>query len=713
MRNLFVIANLLCAVAIVSGQPTWLEHIVSSDYVAARDVFASDIDGDGDIDVVGSALSEGITWWENTDGEGLVWSEHQIDLQSRNSRSVCSADIDGDGDFDVIAEIHVSDSIIWWENFDGDGSTWVEHLVNDNYDQTNSVMAVDMDNDQDIDLLGAAETNGNGVAWWENIDGSGIIWTEHEVDYTAGDAKYSFAADIDNDFDMDVIVATGSMVGDLFLYKNLDGIGTIWNQQIIDSDEVGGQGYCAYAGDIDGDSDLDIVGGFGGSYMIVWWENTDGSGSNWVEHYVQEQSTNPYELVIIDYENDGDSDIVSWMTSEGYHVITLWNNVNGDGLSWSSQPISGNLTNLWGLYFADMDSDNDFDVLSASMGDSLIAWWEQPGSPYFEVQVVTPNGDESWHVEVAHDIEWISSSLENVDIDLIDDNGLVDVLAEDIANTGLFEWIPSGNLPPDADYRIQITLVTGDEQDVSDAPFMILNPPTVTLTPFEPPIVLQPYGGGFWYWYSVHNTTEQNVSGQAWTEVILPNGSPYGPLSTMNVSVGAGQVYAPPTPLGQWIPGYAPAGTYDFVMHIGLFPNFIVDSDSFEFEKLPGAGVTSLHESSWSVDDWHNETWELADVPMDDDDAIHLPADYIVSPAHPNPFNASTTISVSLPVAAELTVVVYNVAGQQVATITDGHSWLGTYNLTFDASDLASGLYFIRATVPGQVDQVQKVMLVR
>jgi Secretion system C-terminal sorting domain len=92
---------------------------------------------------------------------------------------------------------------------------------------------------------------------------------------------------------------------------------------------------------------------------------------------------------------------------------------------------------------------------------------------------------------------------------------------------------------------------------------------------------------------------------------------------------------------------------------------------------------------------------------------VSVPSKFTLENAYPNPFNAATTVRVTLPEAADLTVSVYNVAGQLVATIADGNYSAGKHSLTFDASNVASGLYFIRATVPGQLDATQKVMLVR
>ncbi|MCB2213305.1 T9SS type A sorting domain-containing protein [bacterium] len=90
-----------------------------------------------------------------------------------------------------------------------------------------------------------------------------------------------------------------------------------------------------------------------------------------------------------------------------------------------------------------------------------------------------------------------------------------------------------------------------------------------------------------------------------------------------------------------------------------------------------------------------------------------LPTEFALENAYPNPFNPTTTLAVTLPEAAELTVNVFNITGQLVTTLANGNYTAGRHTLTFDASNLASGLYFVRATVPGQLNQTQKVMLVR
>ena len=68
-------------------------------------------------------------------------------------------------------------------------------------------------------------------------------------------------------------------------------------------------------------------------------------------------------------------------------------------------------------------------------------------------------------------------------------------------------------------------------------------------------------------------------------------------------------------------------------------------------------------------------------------------------------------MSIGLP--AELKVLVFNVMGQQVAELANGSFNAGLQTFTINGSNLASGIYFVRATVPGDLNQVQKVMLVR
>ncbi len=77
----------------------------------------------------------------------------------------------------------------------------------------------------------------------------------------------------------------------------------------------------------------------------------------------------------------------------------------------------------------------------------------------------------------------------------------------------------------------------------------------------------------------------------------------------------------------------------------------------------------------------------------------------------PNPFNPSTTFEYSLDRRLDVKVRVYDVLGRVVATLVDGVQPAATYRVTFDAGDLASGLYIYRLETPNQVITRRMVLI--
>jgi hypothetical protein len=84
-------------------------------------------------------------------------------------------------------------------------------------------------------------------------------------------------------------------------------------------------------------------------------------------------------------------------------------------------------------------------------------------------------------------------------------------------------------------------------------------------------------------------------------------------------------------------------------------------------------------------------------VPTDD-----LPESYSMKNNYPNPFNPSTEIKYSLPEAANVNLKVYNVMGQEVATLINNNMSAGFHSITFDANTLPSGVYIARMNAVGQ-----------
>jgi hypothetical protein len=86
-----------------------------------------------------------------------------------------------------------------------------------------------------------------------------------------------------------------------------------------------------------------------------------------------------------------------------------------------------------------------------------------------------------------------------------------------------------------------------------------------------------------------------------------------------------------------------------------------------------------------------------------------VPVEYTLGQNYPNPFNPSTQINYTVPVSGNVTLKVFNVAGEEIATIFSGHQNAGAYQASFDGSKVASGAYFYRLEAGNQ--SITKKML--
>lgn len=94
------------------------------------------------------------------------------------------------------------------------------------------------------------------------------------------------------------------------------------------------------------------------------------------------------------------------------------------------------------------------------------------------------------------------------------------------------------------------------------------------------------------------------------------------------------------------------------------------------------------------------------------DEDAKAPEGYSLGQNYPNPFNPTTTISFSIPTSAFTTLNVYDILGNEVATLINEEKPAGNYEVNFDASGLASGMYLYRLQISTFIE-TKKMILFR
>ncbi|MBD3167622.1 T9SS type A sorting domain-containing protein [bacterium] len=378
LKNWFNVIGVALLLPLMSYAQNWPEQVVATEFAEARSVQAADIDGDGDTDLAGVARDDGtVAWWSNDDGNGTSWTEHMLSGDLDGVSSVFIADIENDGDMDILAAAREAGDVVLWENADGSGMDWTEHIVENTFPAALAVHAADMDGDQDMDVFVAAADPNNEIAWWENDNGS--FGDREIIDVNFQDGHSITTADVDDDGDLDVLVA-GRDANTIAWWENTDGTGMDWTEHTIDDGVPGATAVRTM--DMDMDGDLDVVGAGREMNTISWWENTDGTGMNWSEHVVDGFADWAISVDVKDMDGDSDPDIVAAAYSD--EEIAWWENNDGIARNWTQHSIGTELNGPISVFAADIDGDGQMDVASAILWENTISWWQNPGTTDIE-----------------------------------------------------------------------------------------------------------------------------------------------------------------------------------------------------------------------------------------------------------------------------------------------------------------------------------------
>ncbi len=257
---------------------TFTATTIDASFAGARDVKLADIDGDGDLDVAAAGFdADELAFYRNANGDGSLWNKITALSFFNEASSVDAGDIDGDGDIDLIGASFANDTLAWARNSTGDGSSWSEQLIVNSFDGASAVRLADVDSDGDLDVVAVAEL-GDEVAWFENASpGNGSVWTFHSIATGIDGARGVAVADLDQDGAIDVVATQGNGAGRVIGYLNLLGNGSAWSTVSIDNAFAGAA--LVSVADVDGDGRPDVLAGAATDGDFKWWRNGGGQAA--------------------------------------------------------------------------------------------------------------------------------------------------------------------------------------------------------------------------------------------------------------------------------------------------------------------------------------------------------------------------------------------------------------------------------------------------
>ncbi len=203
--------------------------------------------------------------------------------------------------------------------------------------------------------------------------------------------------------------------------------------------------------------------------------------------------------------------------------------------------------------------------------------------------------------------------------------------------------------------------------------------------------------------FSNGHTIEQLDGGEVWLNMFQPDfnaqcyalviavGPPYADIDPCTQLLGVGQN-------GNLL-GWFPSDPSD-----GILPSIYWNDGTMNSTFVVDAPAACCDQITIEV--WYED---LCPPPANAND---VPVDFALGQNYPNPFNPSTTIDFTLPETGMASLKVYGLNGAHVATIAEGTMDRGAHSVSFDASNLSSGVYFYTLEANG-VSETRKMVLMK
>ncbi|MDP8206533.1 MAG: carboxypeptidase regulatory-like domain-containing protein [Candidatus Electryonea clarkiae] len=743
------------------------EEVFTADTIAVldgvQDVFAIDIDFDGDIDVLAASRSlSDIKWWEN-DGENQEeWIEYTINNNFNNARSVYATDMDNDGDVDVLCAAYAADDIAWWESdLDPPGDCNVEGVVTD-------AETEDVIEDAEVTFANLTEvTDEDGYYRIEGlhpdlhtvtIEADGYeIYTETGIEINDGENDYDFqlvplvlisGTITDSETDAAIEDANITFGEDLFTavtdeegFYSIEDVESGTYDVLIEAD-----GYFNFEDDdveVEEpenvlDFAIDILSGDltgvvsdGDTQELLFGVTVTVIDPETQETYRQVQTNEDGEYTAEALHDDVrylvTAELEDYAPQDTQEVLIRWNQDNELDFElepfWTSD-IQGLQTVPNGRRWAATsgivtqgtnvtDTEHTIIYIQDDSGWGIQIYDEDPTDPENNIN----RGDE---VSVTGYLEEVDDMtiIINFEIEVINnENPLPDPLNESTGEMAtLFQregtWAQiSGQINRDPPGEGDYSLIVDDGSGQCEVRIIE-----------STGIDLSEYSADDWGTFTgVICLSRQGLR-------IIPN---------MQEDVSQLNIHPPSNLVANYM-DVIRGDTLEVEVTLSWDHDHLDDWIRINIYR-DGEHIGNTQQNTWMevlvipIPEQQSITWEYEVTALYDECETEpsnpaevfvelmvtpqpysgIPTEWSLEAVYPNPFNPELSIIVALPAPSGLDIRIYNILGKQIALLANGRYPAGYKIFNFKAADHASGIYFLKVQVPERINEIRKVVLIR
>jgi len=299
-------------------------------------------------------------------GQKFLKEGEEIFSSESDCAVISPGDLEADGDVDLF--LARERELFWIENTGGDQIFDPIQSLSEYPEAIRTFVLEDITGDKYPDLIVAF---GSVLSWYENSQLGSFGTAAQFIDSLSSVIQAMHAADLDGDGDLDLAVAT-KRDNLLLWFENSDASGTFLPGAVItNSVDLVQQ---IYAADLDGDGDKDLLTASAYDDKIAWYENTDGTGTFGDQQVISANADCAWSVCAKDLNGNGFPDVLS---ASAFDDKIAWY-ANTDGLGSFSEEGIISLSSEFPQYVKaeDLDGDGDQDVLAASYFDHKIVWFE-------------------------------------------------------------------------------------------------------------------------------------------------------------------------------------------------------------------------------------------------------------------------------------------------------------------------------------------------